>query len=701
MMERIFKCTSLSLLLVGFAILGADRSGEMFGVFSPGGLETPHTQWAKPYINGGLGVLVVSPWWAQREAAELWQRLDCEVFPMMMASTEKPVAEVGTYIGHNPPEQLKALADSSIGNGKWNVAIVARAAWDKLPGEWRLQLLLAVRDKGAGLILVGDEAQRGLEKFLDANAGGDEGKFFKYAIPFNDIPALARDSLAKPLVKIASFGKGRVVALNYPAEDWLGPRNNDSLHALTPCGHASESHAPELYRPHSPDYDYCMALVARAVLWAAHKEGSPRLTGVFLPQMAVEREKLQQDTTLFVPWHQGAAQQHSWLRGKAAVRFAIAGDCKPPVELQWRIRSPWDEVENSGTQRDFAKLELPVLPAGRYYLELWLKKDGKVCDWAVVPFTVEAEAPVPELKMAKDSFKRGEDITGQVFFSRPLPENARVRCELWDGHDRLLAVRDGKDGRFSFAGVTPCSQLCVVKAVVSGPQGDATSQRVEICTPRAGNADFQFQLWCTVVNEPVTAMYLKALRKLGADSVLLGQLWTVPDDIVNQALAASRCDLRIFPWYSAFCNLAETYNDKGEPVWNSEGECLLHHLPGPIVTLGERAKLSKPFLPQGVMLSEEDGLDFKGDGQMLLPRMPEELPGIREVGLWGHREAEPKLGDGVERLERGRPDPLQGGGEAQPVAALGRPPHAHDEAVDRFPPEDAWLRQGGRPRGRM
>jgi len=617
----------------------AEDKTSVFGVFSTSGV-TPHTPWAKPYVRGTMKVLVIAPSYMQRETVELWQRLDCDVYPLMTFRTDKistgDLSEQGGGVyglGLVPGDQAERLAEGTLEQaGDWDVAIVGRYQWDALPSALRLALLLGVRERGAGLVLVEQNLRGEAGKLFPGEEPAGAREYFSNVIPWADLSVGTAVNTNPSDLRLAAYGKGRVAALNY-YQQGMGVQP-PTRHCLTPGAYRGEP----VYRPNSPDYDYFMSLVVRTVLWAGRREASPRFRFFTLPQVTIERARLQTETTLFVPWPTGAPKQHWWLREAAAIRFMVDGGIHPPRMVEWQIRNPWNEVEARGKIEDLdmeaqigGRIALPVLPGGRHYLETWLKQDGKTADWAIVPFDVEAECRAPVVELDKPGFERGEDVTGRVLLTGELPPNENLKVEIWDNMGRLLAVEPlkGKEAvrRFRCFGLDPITQSYTAKAVVTDDRGVVAEGRIEFLIPKRGNDDYQMHAWYTPTNEPITGYFLDRLRELGVDSIMPCHLWTTPAELLEHSWQCARHNLRIFPYMESICDVSPgVRNEKGEPIMRKD-DCILQDreksCAGLYIRLRERARLYAPFAPQGVMLSEEDGLDFAKNDRCFCPKCRE------------------------------------------------------------------------------
>lgn len=590
--------------------------------------ETPHISWARSYGGKKLGILVIAPAESQRESVELWQRLECEIIPLMTAGFSKfTVPSEETYgPGYMEVEDVLALTRKALSTD-WNVAVVGRCSWDSLPSDVRIRLLLGVKERGAGLVVIdqednGRQISKEMSELLSKNPVPVQNaeRTFSYAFPWEDFPVFRSPSFSKPFLSMATFGKGRIIDLEYRQTGeitcWQTTQCLTPTHQIYPN---REGLLP--YPPYSQAYDYYLSLVIKCILWAGNAEGNVRFHWFSLPQVAIERDAL----ILFNPWPTGAPQQHWWIREKAKIRFGVEGNATPSTTVEWIIRNPYNEVEAAGKtdriQPEFLlgeKIELPVLPAGKHYFEAWLKDNGRVLDWGIISFMVKAECRPPLIKLDKLSFDRNEEIRGKVFLNGEMPSGANLSIEIWDNLKRLLVKKafTEKDLSYPFSLLIPdpITQSYIIKAMILDTLGVVAETRQEFLVPARGNSDYQFHVWALVRDEPVTNTRLKRLKDLGVDGVFCHALWAVPDFFNQQAWALSRQNLRILPYMSSYCGWGLSPGEKdaeGNPLC-PEKKCLFDpdFGKGLFSSLKAKAGLLAPFAPLSYCLSEEDGLDF-------------------------------------------------------------------------------------------
>ncbi|MFH0797139.1 MAG: alpha-amylase family protein [Candidatus Omnitrophota bacterium] len=646
-----FWYLAVPLILIGFFVLSGFTAEEsVFGKLSFT-YETPHIPWAKPYAGKKLRILVIAPVGTQRESVELWQRLECEIIPLMTAGFEKfTISREESYgPGFMEEAEVLNLSEKAL-SADWDVAVVGRVAWEALPPEVRLKILINVRDRGTGLVVIDQELElvqssrplsRELAEILLKKTLEDKEGFFNYVLPEQDLPVFHSLTLSKPFLRMAKFGKGRIIDLEYRQKGTFF--ENESSQSLTPVYLLQPNGRSESpYPTGSPVYDYYLSLVIRSILWAGCAEGDTRFRWFALPQVEIERARLQKEETLFNPWPTGADRQHWWIREKAKVRFWVEGNVKPPTALEWIIRNPYNEIEGKGRIEEIkiepllgGTIELPILPGGRHYLEVWLKREGKVVDWAIIPFNVKAECEPPSITLDKVSFDRGEEVKGKVLLAGELLPETQLSVKVWDNLGRLL-VKDVRKEKgtvqpFSLRIPDPVTQSYIIKTIIEDKKGVISEDRAEFLMPLRGNDDYQFHAWAQVKDTPVNHYRLKKLQELGVDGIFFGALWTVPDILSQQAWVLSRLNLRVLPYMSSYCGwgLSPGEKDKtGNPL--CPGKCLFapDFAQGLFSRIQEQVSLLAPFAPLSYCLSEEDGLDFNKTDRCFCPASLKDFQGF-------------------------------------------------------------------------
>lgn len=485
-----------------------------YGILT-GAYETPHVKWAKPYAGGEIRALVMAPTWSQRETVELAQRLSFDYTVWMAEAFSKPVmpkASDQAFLFFQPPARLvdRLLRECLL--KKYDVIVVGKLNWEALPAKQRFELLKKVSE-GTGLVYINPpEGNEELKLVFSREAAPEGVNFICSGVPFSFLPRL-RDKPTEKIIRAGLFGKGRVVALDY------GEKAPDEISsaaagwpALTPQWDLSDS--KEGYMP--PDkcpeiefvpYEYYQSLVARAVLWASGKSPEARLSEISLP------------ATVDYP-----ASTHN---------FEVTSVSAPSgALLSAKVRSRYDyeRVYDIPAQPVGGKqLTLPEVPAGEYFLDVWLvDSGGKVFDWASRGFTVKTDIEIKEISLAGESYNPGDEIKGEARLSQPAAADEILMAELWDNYGRKISEKrlEGEGGRYFlfFKVARPLTIMHrIVVRIIKSEREVCISHMDFPVRARLRRDDFNEVVWSGVENQFLTHLMLRKLSKYDqADAIDIG-----------------------------------------------------------------------------------------------------------------------------------------------------------------------------------
>ena len=177
-----------------------------------------------------------------------------------------------------------------------------------------------------------------------------------------------------------------------------------------------------------------------------------------------------------------------------------------------------------------SQLALPNLPAGEYFLDVWLlSAEGKVFDWASASFAVKADLDIRKMALAGKSYNPGDEISGQIHLSRPLAKGETLTAELWDNHDRKIAEKQlqgaGKTCPFSFVVARPLTIMHSIRARVVRQGNDVCASRLNF--PVRANLkrtdSFNEIVWSAAGNLFITHQMLRKLSQHDqADAIDVG-----------------------------------------------------------------------------------------------------------------------------------------------------------------------------------
>ncbi len=379
-----------------------------------GAFETPHTKWAKPYAGGRIRVLVVAQLHTDanllplRRAVELAQRFDIDVDAVLVIRAKAGgyattyAGGSGVYGGQQAEERLAELLEKT-----YDCFVVTGPVLGHIPEQSRAIILNRVRE-GAGLV-------------------------FPYAIGEEDQPVIAG---AKPLADLPEFldgmkartfllEKGRVVSYS----DAI-PRENFAFRIPAHQYGLAHIFGVELQR------DLRFEKRGRPILWAARREPQLKLA-VTLPAPAMDREELAQHP-ITVTWEGDGIAGPLRLDGR--IRSQGRGACDLPAA---------SDLGSHGTKA----FEMPILPAGRYWVDVIARSDRGVEAWAIREFAVTSPDKVTNIKLDRHWGEAGESIEGTAEVITPHPQDRTLRVQAVDRYGRVLARQEfeqpGPDVRFS------------------------------------------------------------------------------------------------------------------------------------------------------------------------------------------------------------------------------------------------------------
>lgn len=115
-----------------------------------------------------------------------------------------------------------------------------------------------------------------------------------------------------------------------------------------------------------------------------------------------------------------------------------------PMKVHCRFRNEKGEVAfesaeiyNINKDKSFIQLEYPLLPVGKYSLDISVSDDEGVAAVAGTSFIVRAEQRIAEIKLLSPYSQEGGVIAGSVKLSSEFEEGTRLYAELLDSYGRL------------------------------------------------------------------------------------------------------------------------------------------------------------------------------------------------------------------------------------------------------------------------
>jgi hypothetical protein len=516
----LFLCL-ISTALTGTRLLAASGwDGEY--LIAPGkGVSTSHEDIAKPYARGKIRVFILIAGHHAFEVNELRQRADieCEAMTAFSGSELGYLGDPRFYNqlnGVTPREkEIRLLRYLS---RPWDVIVMGGVSFSALPPLCRYLLLDAV-NKGTGLVTIRGRDQwspvwekrpalpeaekilvkgmpfEGLSSYTEFWMKTNGAKFSKpikrtldgkeeivgWDPPFNS-------SMLEDLIRCHQVGKGRFVSfedkIRRGSSQWgFGPSS------LGQDGDVYGGSVQKVLGYHGLEgrIDYHMGLLFRMICWAAGREPSARIEN--LPAGTL---KAKSETQIEVP-----------------LKFNYDESApKSGYSLRWQLKDDLNHILRagkaalSGRPADFS-LQLPALPGGKYFANLWLDSAGGVEDWGHIYLNIEPRIALGEIIPDKEYFEANESVTGKV----KAPEGASVRCSLIDSWDRKYSqqtvVSQQGEAVFKLPLQGTRSMYQIVEAELLGEDGTAIDLRRTVTfVPVLREGEYLVDIWHESGKEP-------------------------------------------------------------------------------------------------------------------------------------------------------------------------------------------------------
>ncbi|MCC6484919.1 MAG: beta-galactosidase [Armatimonadetes bacterium] len=339
---------------------------------------------------------------------------------------------------------------------------------------------------GAGVVCVSDDST---PSWFDGRRTFEPGDFSS-TLPVPELSAFqaikpTSDESSRDYEPIQSFscGHGRAVSIRYPG-----------VNGLTPEMPATRENVLE--------YGYWIDIVGQAVQWASRSEPAGR---VQVPSMTVGRSQLPQAVPLEI--RPLPDQQH-----------------KPAVLL--RDMENTTELAVNTTPEGIYEAELPELPAGRYWLEVYSAgTDGQQQPVSALG-RLQVVQTTSQMRISIDRalFKEDENVTGSIHSGQGTA--VRITLENFDG-DWLASKtlpRSTTETRFSIPLTGRVTANMTLRVESLSQDKVLETQSIGVKAQRKRTDDFHGVMW----DQPDGPMGLLAFRNLrekaGFDVVLDGAI---------------------------------------------------------------------------------------------------------------------------------------------------------------------------------
>jgi len=361
-------------------------------------LVTPHIAWAKPYAGERMKVLFITYRQAMREVVEISQRLDMdyEVFAFHQPYKFIEPSPAIHIRGDGMEDAITRLEDKLAQD--YDLIVLGGVLWDAMPLVSRAKILQKVK-AGTGLVghVLRKEAvylNRALSEPVDIYPA------VLGPLPYEMLPAFSDHKDFKTFVDATvdayQFGEGRVVLIK-----GFGPPGRQML---TPGPRELGINIKTLH------YDYYLAFAIRMMQYGAKQNPGVTIT---------------------------AASMHMQRDAIKPVHFGIAGaNGQYDVKLALRDRDNHVLASQTGTSsikqgRGTVRFDLPTIPAGEYFADVWLKQAGRVANFGSITVRVDADSMLGTIDLTADNFSQKQPVTGSVHV-RNADKTQRIRVRQYD-----------------------------------------------------------------------------------------------------------------------------------------------------------------------------------------------------------------------------------------------------------------------------
>ncbi|NUQ61356.1 MAG: beta-galactosidase [Pirellulales bacterium] len=453
---------------------------------------TRHIDWAAPLCGGPIkAFFTIRNFVCAADMFELAQRIDLDY----------DLVHTG-YDGDESVSETGRRATGRLEAGDYEVYVVSSRATDILAGTIRKRV-----EAGAGLVVLEGFGQGA--KFAEPKSWNDADP--EHALR-NGIPWGLMPEKILGAVQTAEIGRGRAVRLVFP------------LDKSRVWGFLPMENSMEAYQTRQFDYwEWWHSLLAKAIVWAAHREGNARLRLV---------RAADSDITVAAEGAPAGARARVILRSGREIRFDRPLLRTPPKEL------PLDAD---------GRLAIPIppeMPAGPVIADVVLvDAQGAALTWGSYVAEAAQHVRIARLRADREGYRPGDRVElGLTIAADGTAPEVTVAGQLVDAFGRVVSacgrVEKLAKGEQAVACALPVRDpLCVhhraeVRLVVDGCEQD--SRWIDVLVPEVGPrlaaADFTATAWSPGMTHPaLLSLYASRGRELGLNSEFASSLYAASE----------------------------------------------------------------------------------------------------------------------------------------------------------------------------
>jgi hypothetical protein len=406
----------------------------------PPAMETDVTPWAKPLPEGPLRVLLIAPRATLGDAAALAARLDVKFDCCAWWDRDHPGFDPAHPQAAWPgaaPEAVLARLDTLL-DRPYDAVVLAGVDVRALPDALARKLVEKVA-AGTGLLAVYIQPSETALQTPFAGLDGAPAASVVRGLGALGVPGESDDgSTLARIVRTGRHDTGRIAWLRYPG--------------ATPSTHVFLPGESRYAVPPKPFVENAYALVTRALLWAAKRDGAAFLLALqdkspTLPDVEELPPDLPEEfvtTSLEPMMAQPLRLFQADLSQPAAAQYSVSV----------RVRALEDDVlSESALDVPWAKgarsygLDVLIGP-GRYWVDVWLRAKKGVVDWRTDLVTITAWPRFEDLRLAKEAVLPNDLL--ELRCTVPPVFNDRRTCTLYARAVDFIALPKGEgDSRAS------------------------------------------------------------------------------------------------------------------------------------------------------------------------------------------------------------------------------------------------------------
>lgn len=449
-------------------------------------LVTPHIKWLKPYSRGKIKALIIIPRTSMRDVVELAQRMDLDYSVFVTESSSLLAASKDKTPASDVMSRQTTLETAL--RGTYDVIIIGNCDWSLLPPNHAQSIISKVKS-GVGLIGIINGPDPQIASAVPGGLSSQERSDFLGMIasfPFQQASeksgyliygAKSPDTLLSTLAGIGKLGSGRVCLLSYKPK---------RLHAIVP------GPSGDVIGRDQTGFDYQMATLIRTILWAANR----------VPDISV----VPSAPNLGFKFEETTSRKAGFTVDNPRPPFTANTDffiINPEGVTVLQKKG----TANLATGASSLSFDIPVLPIGKYRLNLIISQSEGVINFATGILTISGSSSISSVSVDRTAFMAADRVSGKVTIANPV-SGMKLMVGRYDNYDRLVDQKEyaaGVQTAFSLdpSGGNP-TVINYVRAellLADGAVIDSKRAFYSINDIRPANDDVRVVLWSRLPKE--------------------------------------------------------------------------------------------------------------------------------------------------------------------------------------------------------